>query len=319
MNTLDLFMQTFLSRRDDFAVQRPDGGYVRVRRPVLAREIHAHLSGKQTMGSYVIDEQGKCSYAVFDADNEDGLFDLCKLHTQLASDGIVSYSEESRRGGHLWVFLSTPVRAAQVRAWLLPYCWPDMEFYPKQDEGKGYGSLIRVPLGVHLRSGKRYPFVEWTPAGIVPVAHSLKELLAWLETIQRVEVWHLLDTPTNEHTRPTPPNKKTSFSNPSQSISTCAYKSIRAWCAHQDAYALISRYVTLNHQDVGCCPFGWHHANGRDTHASFKVYTPGVPGGYCWYCHVWQQGGSIFDFLRYAYNLDARSLWQQIQAGEVHV
>src|SRR5258708_29593122 len=44
-------------------------------------------------------------------------------------------------------------------------------------------------------------------------------------------------------------------------------------------------------------PFSSHHAHGCDTHASFKVYQPGTPGGYCWYCYVWQQGGSAFDFF----------------------
>ena len=73
MNTLDCFIDTFVSRRDDFALQRSDGGYVRVGRPLALQDVRAHLTGAHTLGSYVIDEHGNCRYAVFDADSEDGL------------------------------------------------------------------------------------------------------------------------------------------------------------------------------------------------------------------------------------------------------
>jgi hypothetical protein len=96
-------------------------------------------------------------------------------------------------------------------------------------------------------------------------------------------------------------------------------QNIREWCAAQDPYRVIGAYVDLNSQGIGQCPFHWHHANGRDTRASFKVYTPGTPGGYSWYCYTWQQGGSVFDFLRYWHNLDAREMWQRLQRNEVLV
>lgn len=311
---LNVFFHTFVSRRNAFAVQRPDGGYWSIKHPLMVRDVVNHLAGKQTLGSYVIDEQGLCSYAIFDADSEGGLSDLWKLQTHLASQATPSYLEASRRGGHLWVFLKTPVQASLLRAWLLPTCPQGIEFYPKQEEGHGYGSLMRVPFGVHRKSGKRYPFVVWSHAGFVPIASSLSESLAWLATLERVSVPPLNTFP-NTLTCPTTNDKKTSFSNNVHLATTSTSQSIRDWCAQQDAVAVISRYVTLNAQGIGCCPFGWHHPGGRDTHASFKVYTPGIAGGYCWYCHVWQQGGSIFDFLRYYHHLDARSLWHHLQKG----
>jgi hypothetical protein len=66
---------------------------------------------------------------------------------------------------------------------------------------------------------------------------------------------------------------------------------------------------------MGHCPFGWHHEGGRDGHMSFKVYRPGVAGGYCWYCHALDQGGSVFDFLRYYHNLGVMELWCGIKRG----
>src|SRR5438270_4710498 len=313
MHELETFMHTFVSRCDDFALQRTDGGYMRVGRPLTTHELHAHLTGKQTIGSYVIDEQGQCSYAVFDADSNKGLHILRGVQCRFALEGMTSYLEQSRRGGHLWVFLAQPVKASHLRKWLLPYCPSEVEFYPKQDESKGYGSLIRLPLGVHLRSGKRYPFVEWTPTGFRPLARTVPASVAWLTTVQRLSAGPEVSNAALTDRIPTSQEK--SFSKTLPPVTQQSPPTIRAWCAQQDPYSVIGRYVTLNAFGVGCCPFGWHHANGRDTHASFKVYPPGVPGGYCWYCHVWQQGGSVFDFLRYYYQLDAHTLWQRIRAG----
>jgi hypothetical protein len=96
-------------------------------------------------------------------------------------------------------------------------------------------------------------------------------------------------------------------------------QTIREWCAAQDPYCVIGAHVDLNSQGVGQCPFHWHHTSGQDQRPSFKVYTPGTPGGYSWYCYTWQQGGSVFDFLRYWHNLDARELWRRLQRNEVLV
>src|SRR5437764_15073529 len=86
MNQLETFMQTFVSRRDDFALQRTDGGYVRVGRSLTTQEVHSHLAGKQTIGSHVIDEHGQCAYAVFDAASHNGLPILRGVQCRLARE-----------------------------------------------------------------------------------------------------------------------------------------------------------------------------------------------------------------------------------------
>lgn len=326
MRNLDLFIETFISRRDDLARQRDDGRYRRVGHVFEPYHARHHLAGTYTIGSYVIDERGRCRYAVFDADSDNGLEVLQKLQLTLASDTIPSYLELSRRGGHLWIFFAQPAAAHQVRAWLLPYRPLDVELYPLQDEGNGYGSIIRVPLGIHRRSGKRYPFVvpQHAGPGVVPVAPTVQGSLAWLATIQRVAVPVSLQC--NEIARQCneiapragtlgnrEPHTHTSFSLPRMQSPLHQDKlTIREWNALQDPIVFIGRYVQLNSAGVGRCPFSEHHT-GKDEHASFKVYRPGAPGGYCWYCYTWKQGGSVFDFLRYYYGLDAQALWERIQ------
>lgn len=309
MDKLDVYRSLFVGRTSDFARQQPDGSYRRVGRNLTVTDIQAHLDGQHTLGTYLMNEGGRCTCAVFDADSADGLQVLHGVQARLSQHTIPSYLERSRRGGHLWVFLAKPALASQVRAWLLPSCPKNVEFYPKQAEGVGYGSLIRLPLGVHLRSGKRYPFVTWTERGPVAVARSITETLAWLGTVQRVEV-PAVPTPT-PRTKETWPSKSWQMNQPTTRTT------IRDWCAQQDPRRVIGAYVDVNSLGVGQCPFGWHHAHGHDSHASFKVYDPGPTSNYCWYCYTWQQGGSVFDFLRYWHGLEARELWKRLQEGRL--
>jgi len=309
---LATYKSLFVGRFDDYALQLSTGRYRRVGKSLTDADLHDHLIGARTYGTYVMDAAGRCRFAVIDADGDDGLTRLWKLHDELAARGITSYVECSRRGGHLWIFFTQPVPASQVRAWLLPYCPADLEFYPKQDEGKGYGSLIRLPLGVHRKSGERYPFVQRDETGhLVPLTVAERDRVNWFASIIRMEVPQL-----EKAQRPTP-SPTFSSSAPMPSRANGASSPIREWNATQDPYEVIGSYVVLNEAHVGQCPFGDHHAGGQDTNASFKVYPPGAQGGYCWYCYTWQKGGSVFDFLRYYYSLSPRELWERIQAAGV--
>src|SRR5207302_1758151 len=53
---------------------------------------------------------------------------------------------------------------------------------------------------------------------------------------------------------------------------------IHEWCAMQDPFTLIGGYVQLDDHGMCCCPFGWHHDDGRDAHPSFRVYAPRSAG-----------------------------------------
>jgi hypothetical protein len=309
---LPTYIDLFVGRRDDYAIQTSSGRYRRAKQPLTTSDVYDHLLGVRTYGTYVIDASGRCRFAVIDADSDDGLDRLWQIQDQLAAQGIASYVERSRRGGHLWIFLTRPAPASQVRAWLLRYCPSDMEFYPKQDEGQGYGSLIRLPLGIHRKSGQRYPFVERGAVGLVNLTQTDEQRVTWLASIRRMDVPQQAKAPDQSLARRSP------FTPPTPQISRRPLlqqepngsSPIRQWNANQDPYQVIGRYVSLNENGVGKCPFGEHHTGGKDTQASFNVYKP---GGYCWYCYTWQQGGSVFDFLRYYYHLDTQEMWERIR------
>ena len=319
------FASLFVGRRSDYAVQQDTGRYRRMGQPLTVDALRGHLLGWHTIGTYLYDERGLCREAVFDADSVDGLPLLADVQAQLAVQSVPSYLEVSRRGGHLRVCLSSLTLASVVRRWLLPYCPDGVEFYPKQDEGeRGYGSLIRLPLGVHQVTGRRYPFVSRLSDGsFAPVAPSVSACVAWLSTVERVSVPLVPavgDSTTPGATRPVsplnhPPSLAKKASVPALSPPSVA--SIRAWCRSQNALSVIGRYVQVDRRGMGRCPFGEHHTDGKDSNPSFRVYAPRSSSSSCWYCYTWQRGGNLFDFLLLWHNVDAKTLWHRILTGEI--
>ena len=319
------FTSLFVGRRSDYAIQQANGRYRRVGQLLTVDVLRGHLLGWHTIGTYLYDERGLCREAVFDADSVDGLPLLAEVQALLAEDTIPSYLEASRRGGHLRVCLSSLTLASAVRRWLLPYCPDGVEFYPKQDEGeRGYGSLIRLPLGVHQVTGRRYPFVSRLSDGsFAPVAPSVSACVVWLSTVERVSVpliSPVRDSTTSDARRPAPPlNQPPSLAKKASApaLMLLSDTSIQAWCRSQDALSVIGRYVRVDRRGMGCCPFGEHHTDGKDSNPSFRAYAPRSSSSSCWYCYTWQRGSNLFDFLLLWHNVDAKTLWHRILTGEI--
>ena len=299
---------TCVGRKSDYAVQQRDGRYFRAKKPITRAVLARHLAGKMCIGTYVRDEEGRCSFAVFDADQTNGLAVLASLQAELGHQGFPAYLERSRRGGHLWLFFHEPCSSELVRAWLSPLAEArHLELFPKQSGKRGIGSLIRLPLGIHQRSRKRYPFLTHD---LQPVARTLPEQLQWLALVEHVSP-PPITLPPPIHTFPSslPAFSSTNGQNIDINQST---RSIHDWNVAQNPFTLIGRYVALDHNGSGHCPFGEHHEGGHDSHASFRVFYPQHPGGTCWYCYAWERGGNAFDFLCYRHGLDAKTLWHRI-------
>ena len=309
-----VYASLFVHCWSQYAVQQRSGSYWRVREPLTLAHVAAHLQGRWTLGTYLLDENAQCAFAVFDADHPDGLVRLAGLAIELAAQGIPTLLEASRRGGHLWVHLAEPISAALLRAWLLPYALAlSVELYPKQDRlgPDGACSLIRLPLGVHQQSRGWYPFVQPERDGTwAPVGATVPDCCTWVsQTVQRVSVPASLpvvlalpasvngshDVPTASHERGLRPGRG----------------SIRAWCQAQDIVEVIGRYTALDSRGVGSCPFKEHHYRG-DLRPSFQVF-----GGLDqhWYCYAWQRAGNLFDFYCLYSHLTPQEVWQQLQHG----
>jgi len=304
----------FVHCPEHYAVQQRDGSYFRVAEELSLPLLAGHLLGRWTLGTYLLDRQSCCTFAVFDADGVDGLERLAILSEELLGQGVPTVLEASRRGGHLWVHLVDPTPAQMVRAWLLPSAVAyGVELYPKQGwlAPGGSGSLIRLPLGVHRQSRGWYPFLQRSAWGEwVPVGETVAECCRWLcQYVQQVAVPEAVLLASSEGLSvPSESRMSVAVENPAP---TASHWGIREWCRAQDILAVIGRYVVLDSRGVGSCPFKAHHHRG-DRRPSFQVFGGSDPH---WYCYTWRRAGDLFDFLCLYYRLTPQEMWWRVQQG----
>ncbi len=178
--TADEFMRLFVNRLA-YGIQRdkplPDGTvpYIKQARPLDLGAVRMHLNGDMTINLYAINPQTQSSkWVAIDADYDGSLEALFQLQWELRQDGVDAALEQSRRGGHLWIFAEKPLLASQCRIYTYNLALrlgvpvkgaglkEGIEVFPRQDEIKegAYGNAIRAPLGVHRKSNRRYWFYE---------------------------------------------------------------------------------------------------------------------------------------------------------------
>ena len=201
--TAKRFMSLFVNRLA-YCIQRhnplPDGNvpYIKQTRPLDLGAVRMHLNGDITVSLYAINPQTQSSkWVAIDADFDGALDALFHLQWELREDGIEAALEQSRRGGHLWIFGEKPLLAWQCRIYIYNLALrmgvpvkggglkEGIEVFPRQDQidSGAFGNAIRAPLGVHRKSNRRYWFYE---ADLTPEAQ-----LTYLESLRKLTVTEL--------------------------------------------------------------------------------------------------------------------------------
>ena len=278
----------FIQRWDVHAKQLDDGSYVMVREALRQEHLVAHLQGEMTVGAYVLDAQSQSRFLVLDADDAPDWRRLKALAAVLAEEGTTSYLEASRRGGHLWLFLADGYSGEEIRGFgrglLDHFGIEDIELFPKQDRlSGGPGSLIRLPFGVHRKSGKRYGF--YLPDG-TPLAPTLRGQIHALRASESVSKahWERFSahwSSMQEEERPEKRKtlKKMRAENGEKTLSKQLRDSI-------PVRQFVLQYVELSPSGKGLCPF--HDDQVPSLHVNDDKNF--------WYCFGCEKGGSVIDF-----------------------
>lgn len=188
---ISLFIKLFSGREGLFAKQWINEygkiGYSPIHKPLEQEDVLKHINGKHTLGIYLLRMDNTVNFAVLDLDVskkiimqqgsmsidlwQSVLSDAVKIKRFFKNLEINVYMESSGwKGIHIWIFFEAPIKATEVREFLktiLKKVGPppegiNREIFPLQQSIRenAFGSLIKLPLGIHRLTGKRCLFID---------------------------------------------------------------------------------------------------------------------------------------------------------------
>lgn len=288
---LQAFIALFFPRQDLHAQQRDNGRYRLYPEPVTPELVEAHLWGEVTLGTYALTQDSQAFWIAIDADGEEDWSSILKGVKNLP---FRVYLEQSRRGGHAWLFFEQPVTGSEARRFARSVLRrfqlkiKDIEVFPKQGRlADGPGSLIRLPLGYHRKvkvpgkPGKRFVFQTVEGKLLAPTIREQLALLAYAERVPHTGLQAFLSEAPERSAKPVVPT--TAFVLKPVDSRLSLSERIKQAISVKD---FVSRYVELDGQNSGFCPFH------DDEHTSFGV---NETRNY-WSCFAGCGGGTVIDF-----------------------
>lgn len=160
-------------------------GYSPVPTPLTPDLVRAHIRGSMTLGVYFVRRDDTVAMLCLDLDvtraalraAEGDAAASARLRGEVAEEGLrllasvrelgldPLFEDSGHKGRHLWLFFDAPAPAARVVAVgrrLVTRLRPAsprlaVELFPKQAQVRegGTGNLVKLPLGLHLGSGRR--------------------------------------------------------------------------------------------------------------------------------------------------------------------
>lgn len=288
------YAATFIPRWDRYPIQTQTGKYIQLPYPLTLDMVAAHLEDYRhpdrptiTIGAYALDEISQAKWVCFDADSESQWDELLEMARTLRNSGIPGYLEQSRRGGHFWLFtpqISGSIARRFGHQLAREYGVAQIEIYPKQAslEGlEGGGSFVRLPLGLHRKDRKVHYFIN---PDLTPLAPTIREQLIMLAAPHLVSPDFI-----NEIVSRAPEEKPVSPSPTFEKVKSVPGEKLSdRLMARVSVYDFVGQFVELDNRGVGRCPFH------DDQHHSFQI---NIQKNY-WNCYAEQGcgGGTIIHF-----------------------
>jgi RNA-directed DNA polymerase len=205
---MERFLKLFRGREDTYARQSNDNGKTRFTPcagPLTPELVHDHLSGRETLATYLIRQDGMVRHLVLDMDLAASPGRPAAQSQASASEleGVVRFAAElqricreiglpatledsGRRGRHLWIFFAEPVapdrarRLGHLLALRAGFPRPGirLEILPRHSDWPGpeLGDAVKLPLGVHPLTGRRCFFLDAAGEPIPDVLAALERV-----------------------------------------------------------------------------------------------------------------------------------------------
>jgi len=175
MTKLEVLGRFFRGRSDAYLVwEKGRDHYRKVDEPLTEEVLKKHLRGEIAVAVYVISEDNRCWFGVYDWDEKGVAEKVITLKRTLEHFELPALIEPTGgRGVHLWTFFDG-VSSEKVYKLLhilrekaaesLELAPEELvrEVFPKQPSipPGGFGNAVKLPWGVHPRTGKRSNFVD---------------------------------------------------------------------------------------------------------------------------------------------------------------
>jgi hypothetical protein len=186
---LDRWQARFVNRAIPYGQQQADGSYRWIYESCTLELLAAHLRGEVTLALASTDARGAVRWLCLDVDAPGALPQLLLLRAALADLGLPGLVEASRRSGHLWFFFDALLPAVAARfaianalatVRLQGVEIPAYECYPDLVGPGAIGHAMRLPLGIHRKTGQRYPLFdgEGLPCAFTTLGRAVAAVLA---------------------------------------------------------------------------------------------------------------------------------------------
>lgn len=144
--------------------------------PFTTKYLRQHLIGTKTFAPYQISDESTVKWICFDIDAYDGVdvetiqgiaIALMRQIIKMFGVNHALVEKSGSKGYHVWLFFSLPV--VVEKAFALGHMIKNevqtpeninIEVYPKQRSNKVFGNTVKIPLGIHQKTGDRCLFVN---------------------------------------------------------------------------------------------------------------------------------------------------------------
>ena len=200
----ELLWRFFTGKRNAFAIQKPDGVYLKIERELTLKVLEDHAAGRITVATYpVVSGTDRVQFSVIDLDSKSPQCQerMLWLKRWLEQKGFNPLVEPSGfKGYHLWLLFKSWIPAAKAQRLLRQavntaeekFGRPNygLEVFPKQTTGTGFGSAIKLPWGIHRKTGRHTAFVEDDLSTVLP--HQGADAVEGLPVVEEAVVDELL-------------------------------------------------------------------------------------------------------------------------------